>query len=88
MQDTASPFMRVALDSAEPQNFMSRDLAVAGLDLRGPRVGADTLTLIRRQFQAASAATYETRFECSGVDPSRDGGAPDHRLGLRMTARW
>ena len=51
-------------------------------------VGADTLALIRRRFQAASAATYETWFEGSRVDPSGDGGAPDHRLGLRMTARW
>ena len=34
MQDTASPFIRVALNSAGSQNPMSRDLAVAGLDLR------------------------------------------------------
>ena len=34
MQDTASPLMRVALDSAVSQNPMSRDLTVAGLDLR------------------------------------------------------
>ena len=49
-------------------------------------VGADTLTLIRRRFQAASAATYETRFEGSRVDPSGD---VDYRKAtIAGTAFW
>ena len=38
--------------------------------------------------EGAREVAYEVRFEGSRHEPAKDDNAPEHHLGVRLTARW
>ncbi len=40
------------------------------------------------RLEGAPGTAFEVRFEGARLDAANDDGGPEHRLGLRMTARW